>query len=464
MANKPCFVILEYGVAEGTENPTNHKTISYFRESDEHMSKIYGVIKKWQKEDFRVVSLPLQHAEKWLKDNHQDVIVLSASVGGFLSHGFLRQYKDEFYMACSAGNEGAEGEADIASYGYFTAIGAVDENLRPEPYSSYGKGLVEFAGIISRGPTEYTYQGKTMSRRLRGTSFSCPQHATEIANLMARYWKETGKKIRIADVLAIRNKNTKDVHEPGKDLKTGKGVYFYDPKQLDTLIGEKEEVLIKSTEFVHRAVEITKHPTLYALGGIGQLISDGFIRDVCGRIEWNQHRERLYRQNIGKRYAFDCVGLIKAILWDWSTNGINYAINGVPDIDANQMIDRCVPVTFKNLVPGCVVWMDDHIGTYIGNDKVIEATPAWKDGVQITALNAREWLRAGKLPWVDYNIETPDPKPQKPQKQVDNTPSKWAKEAWDWAKDKGITDGTEPKRPITREEMVTMLHRYSQLK
>lgn len=41
-----------------------------------------------------------------------------------------------------------------------------------------------------------------------------------------------------------------------------------------------------------------------------------------------------------------------------------------------------------------------------------------------------------------------------------NTPSFWAKEAWEWAIKEGITDGTNPKGTITREQVVTMLHRY----
>ena len=41
-----------------------------------------------------------------------------------------------------------------------------------------------------------------------------------------------------------------------------------------------------------------------------------------------------------------------------------------------------------------------------------------------------------------------------------NTPSSWAKEAWEWAKKEGITDGTRPKDTMTREEMVTILYRY----
>ena len=41
-----------------------------------------------------------------------------------------------------------------------------------------------------------------------------------------------------------------------------------------------------------------------------------------------------------------------------------------------------------------------------------------------------------------------------------NTPSSWAKEAWEWAIKEGITDGTNPQEAITREQVVTMLHRY----
>jgi len=41
-----------------------------------------------------------------------------------------------------------------------------------------------------------------------------------------------------------------------------------------------------------------------------------------------------------------------------------------------------------------------------------------------------------------------------------NTPSSWAKEAWEWARIVGITDGTNPQGNVTREQVVTMLHRY----
>ena len=41
-----------------------------------------------------------------------------------------------------------------------------------------------------------------------------------------------------------------------------------------------------------------------------------------------------------------------------------------------------------------------------------------------------------------------------------NVPSSWAKDAWEWAIKEGITDGTNPKGAVTREQVVTMLYRY----
>jgi hypothetical protein len=39
-------------------------------------------------------------------------------------------------------------------------------------------------------------------------------------------------------------------------------------------------------------------------------------------------------------------------------------------------------------------------------------------------------------------------------------PSRFAQEAWEWAKVHEITDGTHPRGAVTREQLVTMLHRY----
>lgn len=45
------------------------------------------------------------------------------------------------------------------------------------------------------------------------------------------------------------------------------------------------------------------------------------------------------------------------------------------------------------------------------------------------------------------------------QKRADNTPSKWAKGAWELAKKQGITDGSGPHGLCTREEVVALIER-----
>lgn len=42
-----------------------------------------------------------------------------------------------------------------------------------------------------------------------------------------------------------------------------------------------------------------------------------------------------------------------------------------------------------------------------------------------------------------------------------NAPSDWAKEATEWVKETGISDGTRPRENVTREEVFTMLYRFN---
>jgi len=62
------------------------------------------------------------------------------------------------------------------------------------------------------------------------------------------------------------------------------------------------------------------------------------------------------------------------------------------------------------------------------------------------------YLRA-RIPDIVYRVNT----------ELSDKPDKWALEAWNWAKEIGITDGSRPKANITRQEMITMLHRFSRL-
>lgn len=125
----------------------------------------------------------------------------------------------------------------------------------------------------------------------------------------------------------------------------------------------------------------------------------------------------------GTSWNFDCVILVKAILWGWSENknhshgGAIYLSNGVADDTADGLINRCSNVSndFTKIEPGELLYMSGHVGVYIGNGEVIECTGAWERKVLISKIDAQgrrsrngkqvySWLKHGKLPYIDYNV------------------------------------------------------------
>lgn len=181
---------------------------------------------------------------------------------------------------------------------------------------------------------------------------------------------------------------------------------------------------MKSNAFVQRAKMIVESKTVYLWGTFGAPLTNAVVDQKSKQYPgwYSKERQSRFKSLVGKNYfAFDCVGLIKAILWGWVGNtenygGAKYTANQVPDIDANVMIKLCkyVSMEFDNIIPGEVVWLKGHIGIYIGDGKVVECTPSFKDGVQITALanigeikglHSRKWTSHGQLPWVNYVLK-----------------------------------------------------------
>ena len=188
--------------------------------------------------------------------------------------------------------------------------------------------------------------------------------------------------------------------------------------------------LMTSAEFCAKALDIAdNYKTAYMLGPWGWPANDVMIARATTQGS-NARTNRQWLPQAGaikdKGFLFDCVGLIKGILWGWKGDmsraygGAGYACSGVPDYDAKKMIDCCreVSADFSVIVPGEAVWMDGHIGVYVGGGVVVEATPKWQGGVQRSALSntagaqklpgtagSRRWTKHGKLPWVDYTAQ-----------------------------------------------------------
>ena len=218
---------------------------------------------------------------------------------------------------------------------------------------------------------------------------------------------------------------------------------------------------MKAKVLVEKAVDIAKnYNTVYMWGVFGAPVTESVIAGKTKQYPswYTSAKQAAFRKLIGKGYfGFDCVCLIKGILWGWdgdqskSYGGASYTSNGVPDIGADTMIARCQNVSttgWANMVPGEAVWCSGHIGIYIGDGLAVECTPAWENKVQITAVknigtkvgyNARTWTKHGKLPWVDYS-ECEAATTVKVTGTVSTGSAADEKTIWEFFKGKGLND------------------------
>lgn len=192
--------------------------------------------------------------------------------------------------------------------------------------------------------------------------------------------------------------------------------------------GEDSNYIMTSTEFADKCYEIaTEYKTLYVMGCFGAPMNSTNKDRYTSNHSYNQQADRTAMINAATAdtFGFDCVCLIKGVLWGWNGDtskvygGASYASNGVSDMSIDTMLSKCVGVStdFSNIEVGEILFYKDstgysHVGVYIGNGLAVESTPKWDNCVQVTAVanigsksgyNARAWYSHGKLTeFLDY--------------------------------------------------------------
>ena len=180
---------------------------------------------------------------------------------------------------------------------------------------------------------------------------------------------------------------------------------------------------MNNKEFVAKLIDIAEnYKTLYVMGCFGAPLTPSNKERYCNNHSYNKQsaRQTMINKASADTFGFDCVNLIKGVLWGWNGDktktygGATYNTNGVPDVSADGMIALCknLSTDFNNIEIGEAVWCKGHIGVYIGNGLAVECTPSWKNCVQITACNRdksgynrRNWTKHGKLPYITYGTK-----------------------------------------------------------
>lgn len=201
-------------------------------------------------------------------------------------------------------------------------------------------------------------------------------------------------------------------------------------------------------ELVNKHLDVAKnYKTIYGWGCFGFPVTEAILQEKKKQYpDWyTDQKMAMYRKLIGQGYfMFDCVNLTKGIIWGWNGNknavygGARYGVNGCPDYSADGMIKICRDVSangWSDMVVGEALWMPGHWGLYVGDGLAVECTPAWNNGVQITAVgnigqkagyNTRTWKKHGKIPFVDYiDSDKKDPAKEKHDKNKANVKSRF---------------------------------------
>ena len=287
-----------------------------------------------------------------------------------------------------------------------------------------------------------------------------------------------------SDVILTQFEKPTDQSDAAKTRRAGYGQTYYDKYAAKSTTGGTTVAskITTGKELAEAALNVAKNfKTLYVMGWFGAPMNAANKTRYCNNHSYNKAADRTKMINAATAdtFGFDCVGLIKGLLWGWCGDasriygGAGYAANGVPDIGADAMITKCsgVSTDFSKIEVGEAVWMSGHIGIYIGDGLAVECTPSWKNRVQVTACNRavsgynrRNWTKHGKLPWVNYEVSQKEDDDMTIYKNLKDVPS-YYQPAVKKAMDKGALNGTGDGLNVSEDlcRTLTVLDRLGKL-
>lgn len=162
---------------------------------------------------------------------------------------------------------------------------------------------------------------------------------------------------------------------------------------------------MNNIEFVAKLKNIKDSKTIYMIGTFGQILTDDLINQKAKQYpkSYSESKINKLKNLVGKNYyAFDCIGLVKGVLWGWPN--VKYKSNGVPDVNDQMVLSYLSDIStdMNNIEVGELLHMKGHVGIYAGNGMVVECTAKWSGNVLFSSLNDRRWERHGRLNWITY--------------------------------------------------------------
>ena len=178
---------------------------------------------------------------------------------------------------------------------------------------------------------------------------------------------------------------------------------------------------MNAAKFITQARKALNKNNVYVSGGFGVLLKGSQLKRYTSNNVYNkEHADEIVEAaKTQPCYGFDCIGLIKAILWGWDATtgtygGAVYKSNSVPDANPNTFFKKyCTDrgAISTDIVPGSMLWSDGHAAIYIGHGLAIESTQKSGNiryvhpngcGTEIKNVPNRTFEKWGTISFVSY--------------------------------------------------------------
>ena len=348
----------------------------------------------------------------FLKDNGLNDFGAAGLMGNLYAESALRPTNLQNTYEKSLGMTDAEYTAAVDNGSYCNFVkDCAGYGLAQWTYWSRKQNLLDFAKSAGKSIGDLEMQLSFLMKELKSGYASVLQTLKTATTILAA-----------SNAVLLKFERPANQGTSVQNARASYGQKYYDQfakpaKKEETSMSTK---ITTGAQLAARAKEVAqKYKTLYVMGCFGAPMNASNKKRYCANHTYNKAaaRQAMINAASADTFGFDCVCLIKGLLWGWNGDasaiygGAKYASNGVPDIGADSMIGVCKDVStdFSKIEVGEAVWCKGHIGIYIGGGLAVECTPAWKNCVQITACNCtksgysrRNWTKHGKLPYVSY--------------------------------------------------------------
>lgn len=161
-------------------------------------------------------------------------------------------------------------------------------------------------------------------------------------------------------------------------------------------------------ELVQHCEKALKEKWYYLWGSYAQLSTQNTINSLLKQWPTNEKYRAEFEKTIGKTRLCDCYGLVKSFLW-WTGDKTDPKVIASQDVNTASAFSKAKEkgaLSTLPEIPGIILWMEGHVGVYMGNGRFIECCFSAR-GMQEGTISNGKITKGNKFThWFkDINIE-----------------------------------------------------------